>query len=245
MVGRIRYLREKGRENGKIESFCGLTILSLTLYQPPNLSARRLERRLERLTRTFHKAGVSRVILPLDFPHAAHLHGLHPVQPLTFYRAMADLLVLERLRLNGISPERGRVALAGGRLCPELEETARRLCRRVREVRIDVPGEEGETFARLLQREWGLPVMPRTVPADLTLSFGPIGGDLCLWGEDPDLGGMQLWAEGFDLPCDIAPQLMALLWERGSLRREEIRVLNSAEKGALQIAAPPGADSVT
>lgn len=229
MVGRIRYLREKGRGSGEPEYLCGLTVLTLTLYEPSGLSPGRLERRLERLERTFRKAGVSRVILPDGFPYAGRLHGLHPVTPLTFYRAVADLLAVEWLRLHGISPEQGRVALAGNRLCPELEEAARRLCRRVRRVCIQVPGEEGEVFALLLQREWGLPVMPAGEPADVTLSFGGTGGDLRLWGEAPDLGGLELRAEGLDLPDEPVPQLMALLWERGSLRREDIRVSNSAE----------------
>ena len=229
MVGRIRYLREKGREDGNLEYLCGLTVLTLTLYEPPGLSHRRLARRLEKLERTFRKAEVSRVMLPDGFPHAHRLRGLYPVSPMTFYRAIADLLAVEWLRLHGISPEWGRVALAGHRLCPELEETAHRLCPKVRAVRIDVPGEEGEVFARLLQREFGLPVTPPGEPADVTLSFGGAPGDLSLWGDEPDLGGLTLRAEGLDLPDEWAAQLMALLWERGSLRREDIRVSNSAE----------------
>ena len=229
MVGRIKYLREKGRGSGEIESLCGLTILNLTLYEPPGLPPKRLARRLERLERTFRKAGVSRVMLSEGFPHAKRLRGLRPVSPLNFYRAIADLLAVEWLELHGISPEQGRVALAGNRLCPELEETARRLCSRVRAVRIDVPGEEGELFARLLQREWGLPVTPPGKSVDVTLSFGGGAGELSLWGDEPDLGGLTLWAEGLDLSAGWEEQLMALLWERGSLRREDIRVSNSAE----------------
>lgn len=226
MVGRIRYIQGKGRLKAEQECICGVTLLTASLYEPPKQAPKKLERRLEKLEDTFRRAGVSRVILPCGFPYRERLLGLKPVEPLTLYRAVADLLALAWLRSYGISPEQGRVALAGHRLCPELEETARRLCRRVRKVRIDVPGEEGALFARLLQWECGVPVMPPGEPVHMTVSFGGAAGDLRLWGEDPCLSGLRLTAEGLSVPEELEAPLLALLWEQGSLPREKIRVLN-------------------
>lgn len=226
MVGMVRYRREKGRGEAETERFWGLTFLTATLYEPEGLRPGPLERRLEKMERAFRKADVSRVILPAGFPYGERLRWVQPVETLTFYRSMADLLVLESLNRRGIEPARGRVALAGPRLCPELRQAAHRLCPAVREIRIDVPGGEGETFARQLQREWGLPVTPRSEPADVTVSFGPGAGeaDLCLWGEQPVLDGLHLRAEGLDLPAELEQPVLALIWEQGGLRREAVRV---------------------
>ena len=42
--------------------------------------------------------------------------------------------------------------------------------------------------------------------------------------EGGSLGGLTLRAEGMDLPPDCADQVLALLWERGEVRREALRV---------------------
>ena len=228
MVGRIKYVRGRGRLCSEIEYLYGLTLLSVTLCEPDGLRPRKLERRLEKAERIFRTAEVARVILPSGFPHADGLKQVQPVETLTFYRCMADLLALDLLARRGIDPRSAKVALAGPRLCPELCDAAKRLCRTVREVRIDVPGEDGELFSQLLQREFGLPVLPRTAAADVTVSFGPAvpAADLDLWGKEPGLNGVRLRAKGLELPPEIEQPVLALLWERGSLRRDGVDVVN-------------------
>lgn len=227
MTGRIIYRGEKGRGGPESESICGLSILRGTLYEPEGLSAGRLERRVHKLEGAFREAGVSRVILPDGFPHTSLLRQLKPVEPLLLYRGAADVLVLGQLQARHVLPGRGRVALAGPRLCPELRETVVRLCPYIRAVRIDVPGAGGEDFARALQREYGLPVLPPKVPVDVTVSFGPseTEEDLRLWGERPDLGGLTLTTEKVDLPADAAQPVLALLWEQGGIKREDLRAI--------------------
>ena len=229
MIGRVRHLREKGRGTSEIECFHGLALLTVTFYQPDGLRQKAVERRLRQLHRTFQKMGVSRVILPPEFPYTGYFTAVKPVDTLNFYRGTADLLVLGQLGKRGILPSSARVALTAPRLCPELKEAARRLCRQVRELRIDVPGEEGARFAQELQRSCGLPVMPRTLPIDVTAAFGPSeeAADLRLWGDEPCLGGLCLRAEGVDLPDDLEQPLLALLWEQGRLKREQIRTGNA------------------
>lgn len=224
MVGQILYRREKGKEKPSRRDYGWFQVPAATLFDPPGLSDRRLEKRLERLERLLCAAGVDRVILPDDFPYREKLRRVRPVSPLPLYRAAADLLVLGLLEKRGIPPLRSRVALSAPGPCRELTCAAYRLCASVREVRIDIPGETGERLRRQLQEHFGVPVIPPGLPADVTLSFGGAAGDLRLCGERPELAGLRLRAEGIDLP-EGSQQLLTLLWERGFIRREALRVL--------------------
>lgn len=223
MVGLVRCVGEKGRMRLEVERWGGVELVAAALRAPEGLSEQRLARRLEKLEGALRRAGVSRVVLPAGFPYAGRLRRLEIVEPLELYRAAADVLTLGWLTGRGIAPERGRVALTGPRLSPELRQAAERLCRRVRAVRVDAP--EGEDYARALQRECGVPVVPPTAPVDVTVAFGPTASPaaLRLYGEAPCLGGLRLTGEGLELPPELEGPLLALLWERGSLRRERLR----------------------
>lgn len=224
MVGRIQCRAQRGRSRPQTESLCGLVVLTAGLYAPENVGRELPARRIRTLERLFCRAEIRRVILPDRFPYRERLSLIRPVDPMPLYRATADLLALELLRKKGILLREARAALAGPRLCPELCAAAERLCPTVREVRIDVPGEEGERFARYLHREFGVPVVPRTAAAHAVIAFGQTGGaaDLCLWGES----GIRLGAEGLSLPEGIDQPLLALLWEQGRVKRESLRVRN-------------------
>ncbi len=225
MVGQLVLVRERGRfrlEEGRLGP---LEVLRATVFEPEGLASWRLRRRLSRGERALVRAGVGRVVLGGGFPYADRLAMLDTVDTLPLRRGCADVLALGALAEAGISPRRGRVALSAPRLCPELERAAERLCPQVRGLLIDTPG--GEEYARYLQAKFGLPVTPPVAGADVTAAFGPGGGR---WGrsvelyEGGTLNGLALGAEGLDLPEDCAEQVLALLWERGEVRREELSV---------------------
>ncbi len=225
MVGQLVCVREKGRCRGEPVELGPLTALRWTVYAPEGLAPWRLRRRLRKAERALVRAGAGRVILGPDFPWADRLTLLRPVDPLPMLRACADVLALGALEVEGVSPRRGCVALSAPRLCRSLEGAAERLCPLVRGLVIDAPG--GEDYARYLQARFGLPVTPPAAGADVTAAFGPGGGR---WGrtvelyEGGSLGGLELRAEGVDLPADCAGQVLALLWERGEVHREELRI---------------------
>ena len=224
MVGWIQYRKGRGRSRPQTEVLSGMTVLALPFYEPEDLGQKKLTRRIRMLEQAFRRAEVSRVIVPDDFPYRDHLGLIRPVEPMLLYRGAADLLVLEILRRRGIQPGGARAALAGPRLCPELCGAAERLCAVVRELRIDVPGEEGEDFARYLQHEFGVPVVPRRLAVDAVIAFGETGepSDLCLWGSP----GIRFGVEGVELPEEIAQPVLELLWEQGRVEREELQVIN-------------------
>lgn len=227
MTGMIVHLREKGRGKTEPAALGELTVLRGTLYEPPGLSRWRLERRVERLEGALVRAGAGRVLLPEGFPHGGLLRRLRPVDPLPFWRSAADLLVLAVLEREGVPPAKSRVALSAPRLCPELRQTAERLCPVVRGLMIDVPGV-GTDYARWLHLRYGLPVTPRSAGADATVAFGPGGGrwgvPLELYGSQPGLAGLTVTAPGVELPEGYEAQTLALLWEQGALDRAELAV---------------------
>lgn len=226
MTGQLVHIREKGRGGPEQAALGPVAVLRMAVYEPQGLSGRRLERRLYRAERTLARAGVSRVVLAPDFPYTERLELLRPVDALPLRQAMADVWAMGALELEGVEPRRGRVALSAPRLCPELMAAAERLCPRVRGLTIDAPG--GEEFARWLHGRFGLPVAPPGAGADVTLAFGPGGGR---WGRTVELyrggtlGGLELSAPELELPTGLEEQLLALLWERGSLERNGVRAV--------------------
>lgn len=229
VVGRIRYVREKGREEVTVDDIGPLTVMTVTLWEPEGLGERRLKKRLYKLEKTLCRQGIGRVVLPEGFPYTQRLELLRPVNVLPFYRGIADTLALVWLEQRGIAPRQGRVVLAASRLCPELCCTAERLCPQVRQLVIRVP-EGGEDYARLLHDRYGLPVTPGFVCGNVALAFGPVEGNrepvLDLYGAGPEV---SLSVKGLDLPEDCAVPLLALLWERGYLSRERLNITFSGQ----------------
>ena len=223
MVGQLVLRREKGRFQVEEARLGPLPVLRAAVYQPEGLAPWRLRRRLRRVERALARMGAGRVILGADFPYGDRLTLLCPVDPLPFWRGCADVLALGALETEGIPLRRGRVALSAPRLCRPLMAAAERLCPQVRDVLIDVPG--GADYARYLQARFGLPVAPPGLGADVTAAFGPGGGR---WGRSlelhgrAELGGLTVWARDIALPGDCGGQVLALLWERGLVRREEL-----------------------
>ncbi len=225
MVGQLAYVTDKGRARLEEGMLGPLPVLRWTVYEPPGLASWQLERRLRRAERALIRAGAGRVVLGRDFPYGDRLTRLRRVDPLPLWRWAAQALALGALEAEGLEPRRGRVALSAPRLCSELERTAEGLCPQVRALLIDAPG--GADYARYLQARFGLPVTPPAAGAQVTVAFGPGGGR---WGRSVELyeggalGGLRLTAERVELPPDCADQVLALLWERGEVRPEELRV---------------------
>ena len=230
MVGELVCRREKGRGRAERAALGPVEAVRWTLYAPEGLAEWRLARRLRRAERVLAAYGVGRVVLARDFPYRDRLRLLGTVDPLPMWRGLADVLALGALDAQGVPRRRGRVALSAPRLCPELEGAAERLCPLVRGLVIDAPG--GEDYARYLQAKCGLPVTPPAAGADVTVAFGPGGGrwgwHLELYGQ-ADLGGLRVAEEGLELPPDCRDQVLALLWERGELKREKLTVRSAVE----------------
>ena len=232
MVGQMVHIREKGRGRVERGSLGPVAVLRGVVYEPEGLSPKRLERRLFRAERALAGAGAKRVVLEPDSPLAGRLRLLRPVDALPMQRAMADVFALGALELEGKPPRRGRVALSAPRLCPELMAAAERLCPQVRGLAIAAPG--GMEFARWLQGQFGLPVAPPGTGADVTLAFGRGVGH---WGRTVELyrggalDGLELCAPELELPAGYEDQLLALLWEQGSLDREKLRAVPAGACG--------------
>ena len=228
MVGQLVLAGEKGRFRLEEDRLGPLEVVRAVVYAPEGLPPWRLRWRLRWAERALVRAGAGRVVLDGGFPYGDRLALLRPVDPLPFFRGCADVLALGALEAEGVDRRRGRVALSAPRLCRELEDAAERLCPQVRGLLIDAPA--GEDHARYLQRRFSLPVSPPSARADVTVAFGPDGGR---WGrsielyEGGSLGGLTLTAEGVELPPECAHQVLALLWERGEVRRENLRVIRA------------------
>jgi len=229
MIGYIRCACGKGRVSTVVENLYGVQVMTAVLYVADGERAQRTERKLTWLSRKFQKNSISRIIVAPDFPYCERLRNFKMVDGLDFYRAVADVLAFGWLETHGFVVAQSCVSLAGTRLSPELEYTARRLCYYVRGICIEVPGVEAELFAAELQRDFGIPVMPRGIRSDLTIEFGSTekGGQLRLWGEQPYLDGLQLCAEGIDLPKELRLPILSLLWEKGYLQRQKLQILVS------------------
>ena len=229
MVGLIQCTRENGRIAATVERTLGMDLLLVTFPVEEGMRPTALSRCLKRVEKLFRRAAVSRVVFPTDFPYRNELRQVKEVELHGFYRAVADVLVVGWLEFYQIAKKDRRVALAGPRVCPELECAARNLCHHVRELRIEVPGADGAALAAKLQRECGIPITPAGTPVDLTVEFGPTKniGQIRLWGDRPTLDGFELRVEGVELPDEVSQPMLALLWERGRLRKEQFQVVKN------------------
>lgn len=223
-VGRLIWRQEKGRGHSDLCYYGTVPLLTVTVYAPPNLGRWRTRRRMRRAVQALHQAGVRQVVWSEDCPWSLQEAGFAEIEVEPLYQAQADCLALGALDGLGIAPGEGRVALVAQRLTLPLQRTAQRLCPRVKGLLIQVPGA-GEDYARWLHGQYGLPVAPAAAGAEVTVAFSP-GGPR--WGKclevygDCRLDGLRLTAPGLDLPEDIQAPLLAVLWERGEIRGEDL-----------------------
>lgn len=225
-VGRLIWREEKGRGSSDLHYYGTLPVLTVTVCAPPSMGMWRKRRRMRRAVRALHQAGVRQVIWPQNCPWSLQEAGFSGIEVEALYQAQADQLALGALAELGIPPGEGRVALVAQRLTIPLQRTAQRLCPQVKGLLIQVPGA-GEDYARWLHGQYGLPVAPAAAGAEVTVAFSP-GGPR--WGRclevygDCRLDGLRLTAPGLHLPEEMEEPLLAVLWERGEIRGEDLAV---------------------
>lgn len=225
-VGRLIWREEKGRGSSDLHYYGTLPVLTVTVCAPPSIGMWRKRRRMRRAVRALYQTGVRQVIWPQNCPWSLQEAGFAEIEVEALYQAQADRLALGALAGLGIPPGEGRVALVGQRLTIPLQRTAQRLCPQVKGLLIQVPGA-GEDYARWLHGQYGLPVAPAAAGAEVTVAFSP-GGPR--WGRclevygDCSLDDLRLTAPGLDLPEEMEEALLAVLWERGEIRGEDLAV---------------------
>ena len=202
----------------------------------PEAAARR---RVLSAARRLRKAGVTRVVLPEDFPFGAQMEkaGVAPVSTLPLRRSLAADLTRAAMAARGISGSGARVAVAGDQLSGELVRTVTELALGHRYLTVDVP-YGAEALAGQLRREYGVslllsPTRQQLEEADVLVLFAP-RTDLRrknpvvvpLYDETAPLPPLLLPPALEDQlpPACGRPQLLAALVEGGVLRPGQITV---------------------
>lgn len=234
MVGWVKPSAGRGwRCRLETERVLGLTVLAAAVPDGGGAWNKGAERRWRSAARQLRRKGCRRALAPEGFPYWPQLRqaGLSPVSAGGLCAALAGPLTVAALAERGIAPQRAAVLLRGSGVDRSFFQAALFLCPRVRRLSLRA-GAEGAALERYLQQTYGIPVLspgPGWRP-DVTvdLSPGAEAGDLALWGERPDLGGLSLTAAELPPGADRL-QLLALLWETGRVRDEEIEIITSSK----------------
>lgn len=231
MVALIDQTNKSGRSKPEEREICGMKVISILFHSSAEQREGRKAKQLLRMEQKLLRAGANAALCMPDFCYKNRLSRLKPVDPHPLYYRMADRIILAWMDREKIDPHTGCVALSGNFLSPQLAYTARSLCRSVREIKIDVPGKAAEAFAKQLHWEFGIPILPPSVPAEFTASFsGDPAAQLCFGIETPKLDGLTLAADGINLPESVEIPFLYLLWERGMVDLRQIKVIKYAKK---------------
>ena len=196
-----------------------------------------LRRRVSAAARRLRRAGVTRAVLPEDFPWREQLlrGGVEPVSTVPLRQALAAELARAAAAALGISGSGALLAAAGDRPTGELVRAVTELALTSRYVLLDLP-YGAEALAAQLRREYGV-----------SLLLAPAGERqiqvLLLFSPRPELEGksgtvVRLYDEEAPLPPLLLPpaleeqlpagcsrvQLLAALAEGGALRAGQITV---------------------
>lgn len=233
MVGWVIPGAGKGWRRGlRTERLMGLTVLAAEVGEKRGWDGKGTERSCRAAARQLRRKGCRRTLAPEGFAYWPQLRqaGLSPVAAGGMCAALAGPLALAALAERGKEPRTASVLLRGSGVDRDFFEAALFLCPKVRRLSLWA-GAEGEALARYLQRTYGAPILtpgPGWRP-DLTVDLSPLEGtgDLALWGERPELGGLSLTTAAAlpDGPDRLS--LLALLWETGRVRTGELEIITS------------------
>ena len=201
------------------------SFLTAQVTRGPRTSELIMRRRIRAAVKRMRKAGVTRLVLPEDFPSGAELEkgGVMPVSTLSLRR--------------GLSTSGASIAVAGDQLSGEMARAVTELSLGSRYVLVDVP-YGGEALAAQLRREYGVslllsPTQEQLEGADVLVLFAPRpdlrpekGAVLRLYDETAPLPALLL-PPALESQISSAydrPQMLAALIEAGALRIGQITV---------------------
>lgn len=187
------------------------------------------EYRLGKYLKKLRGQGIRRMLAPPNFKHweLAKRQGIAPVNELNFLRSCGGELLLLSLKKAGKNPATCRVALRGTRVGRDMIQAAEFLVSYVRDISISAP-HGGENLQNLLRQEWGLGVAPDGDFVEGAIRFDSGGGAeggvvLSLFGDSPELGGLEVNVEKFPLFLETEPlKILAVLWETGKLTEDNL-----------------------
>ena len=254
MVGLLLWKTEKRERAVTVgeRNVLRLRVMCAEILRTPKTTETLLRRRITAAGRRLRKLGITRVILPEDFPFWALLEklGLQPVSTVSLRQALAADWV------GWLLSERGAVgaavAVCADRLTGDVARTVTELALRHRYVLLDLP-YGGEQLCHRLRREYGVSLLmsssaEQLEQAEALVLFAPRADlhredALRLYDERTPLPGLTLpppLEEG--LPPGVnRGQLLSALREAGVIRPGEILVgdTNPAKKGSFFTDSPP------
>jgi len=175
MVGYISYTEENRGLEITRKRIGGLILLEVRLGQEGRLLERMHARRAAKL---LARRGIRETVFPMDYPHMDLFakRGILPVDVLPLYRAMAPLVIKQKMIRLGIAAGSASAVILAERATAEVGWLLRELAMHIRYVILDADG--GEDFCMQLQREFGVSVIrqPRREQieqADVLVLLGP------------------------------------------------------------------------
>lgn len=229
------------------EKICGTYFYTVVISRGERTPEFLLFPRLKKAARELHRRGIGRAVFPSDFSYGAlfERYGVLPVEVMPLFRALAPELAWSAVRVQGLGLASARIAVCGDRLTSELAWTVTQLCMRSRYILLAVPDRDG-AFCRKLRREYGAALVQtedadQIAGADACILFSPRKNlrtchmVLRLYRAAPlPPVSLRLMEEQVRIPpeCD-SMQMLAVLYEAGVIRREQIsvEVLSNAPGG--------------
>lgn len=210
------YVMEGGCASLTVQRIGGVWFAVAVLPQSGLLATYRRGRLLRRLRRQ----GIRQCVLSITLTAEAERYGLHGVA----VEGLRLALLPQLLDMQG-DLRRKTAVLRAEYVSPAVYRAAVVLAGRVRYLALEIE-RGGEELARQLRQRFGL-CTGRVVEPAVTVSFAgmPEGNAICL-GQDCQRFQQVTYElpEGLLEPWPVSEQLVAVLFEAGEIKKEEIRV---------------------